>query len=52
MVITEQADAAYRADPSRYQEDIAKVAGTDLDTTRWLLAAFPLPTPQEQKTPA
>ena len=28
--VTDQANAAYRADPSRYEEAIAKGAGTDL----------------------
>ena len=50
LAVTEQANAAYRADPSRYEEVIAKGAGTDLDTTRWLLATFSFPTAQEQKS--
>ena len=50
--VTDQANAAYRADPSRYEEVIANGAATDLDTTRWLLAVFVFPTPQQQKSPA
>jgi len=52
LAVTEQTNAAYRANPSRYEEAIAEGAGTDLDTTRWLLATFSFPTTQEQKTSA
>ena len=48
--VTEQANAAYRADPNRYEEDIANAAGTDLHTTRWLLSTFSFPTAPEQKS--
>ena len=48
MAVTEQANAMYRADPSRYEEAIAKGAGMDLDTTQWLLATFSFPTAEEQ----
>ena len=40
LAVTDQANAAYRADPSRYEEAIAKGAGTGLETTKWLLATF------------
>ena len=50
LAVTERANAAYRADPSRYEGDISKAAGTDFDTTQWLLATFSFPTGQEQKS--
>ena len=50
--VTDQANAAYRADPSRYEETIAEGAGMDLETTRWLLATFSFPAGQPQKSSA
>ena len=50
--VTDQANAAYRADPSRYEETIAEGAGMDLETTKWLLATFSFPSGQEQKSSA
>ncbi len=52
MAVTEQANAAYRADPNRYEAAIAGGAQMDLGTTRWLLAAFSFPSAQEQKSSA
>ena len=52
MAVTEQANSDYRADPRRYEESIANAAGTDLDTTQWLLGTFSFPTAQEQKSSA
>ncbi len=52
MTVTDQANAPYTADQRWYEETIAKGTGTDLDTTKWLLATFSFPTPQEQKSSA
>ncbi len=52
MEVTEQANAAYRADPSRYEAGIARGAGLDLDATRSLLAVFSFPSAAEQKSGA
>ena len=52
LAVTDQANDAYRADPGRYEAAIAEGAGTDLETTKWLLATFSFPSGQEQKSSA
>jgi taurine transport system substrate-binding protein len=52
MEVTDRANAAYRADPARYQETIANAAGMDLDATKEMLGMFSFPSAEEQKSAA
>ena len=50
LEVTQQANTAYQADPGRYENVIASGAGLDIDTTRWVLAAFSFPSSQEERS--
>lgn len=52
MQVTEQANAAYAADPGQLEATIADAAGMELDAARWFLAAFSFPSVAEQQSPA
>ena len=52
MEVTEQANAAYKSDPGRYEETIARGAGMDLDATQNLLSVFSFPSAEEQRSGA
>ena len=52
MEVTERANAAYQANPGRYEESIARGAGMDLEATRSMLAVFSFPSAEEQKSEA
>lgn len=52
MEVTDRANAAYAADPSRYEETISKAAGMDLAATRNMLGMFSFPSAADQKSAA
>ena len=52
MEVTDRANAAYAADPSRYEETISKAAGMDLAATQNMLGMFSFPSASDQKSAA
>ena len=52
MEVTDRANAAYAADPGRYEETISKAAGMDLGDTRNMLGMFSFPSAADQKSAA
>ncbi len=52
MQVTEEANAAYTADPEKYYETISNAAGMDLDATKEMLGMFSFPSAEEQKSEA
>ena len=50
MAVTDQANAAYNANPSRYEETISKAAGMDLAATQNMLGMFSFPSAADQKS--
>jgi taurine transport system substrate-binding protein len=52
MEVTDEANAAYTANPGRYYEIISKAAGMDLDSTVDMLGMFSFPSAEEQKSEA
>ena len=52
MAVTDQANAAYAADPGKFEETISKAAGMDLDATRNMLGMFSFPSAEDQKSAA
>ena len=52
MAVTDEANAAYRANPGQHEETIARAAGMDLDATRNMLAMFSFPSAEAQKAEA
>ena len=52
MTVTDQANAAYAADPGKFEETISKAAGMDLDATRNMLGMFSFPSAADQKSEA
>lgn len=52
MEVTDRANAAYAADPSRYEETISKAAGMDLAATQNMLGMFSFPSAADQKSAA
>ena len=52
MAVTDQANAAYSADPGRYQETISMAAGMDLAATENMLGMFSFPSAADQKAEA
>ena len=52
MAVTDEANAAYSANPGEHEETIARAAGMDLDATRNMLAMFSFPSAEAQKSEA
>ena len=52
MEVTDQANAAYNADPGQFEETISKAAGMDLPATQDMLGMFTFPSAEEQKSEA
>jgi taurine transport system substrate-binding protein len=52
MQITDEANAAYNADPGPYEETIATAAGMDLAATQNFLGMFSFPSAEDQKSEA
>ena len=52
MEVTDQANAAYSADPGKFEETISKAAGMDLEATRTMLGMFSFPSAGDQKSEA
>ena len=52
MEVTDRANAAYAADPGKFEETISKAAGMDLDATRNMLGMFSFPSAEDQKSAA
>lgn len=52
MDITDDANIAYNADPSKFYDQIAKAAGMDLAATENMLSMFSFPTNEEQASDA
>ena len=52
MAVTDEANAAYSANPGQHEETIARAAGMDLDATRNMLAMFSFPSAEAQKSEA
>ncbi|WP_026379795.1 taurine ABC transporter substrate-binding protein [Afifella pfennigii] len=50
LVVTEEANAAYKNSPEESYETIAKAAGMDVDATKGMLANFGFPTAEDQKS--
>lgn len=50
LAVTEQANAAYKANPDGAYETISKAAGMDLPATKSMMANFGFPTAEEQAT--
>ena len=52
MTVTDQANAAYGANPGQYEETISRAAGMDLDATQNMLGMFSFPSASDQKSDA
>ena len=52
MEVTDNANAAYNANPGQYYETISRAAGMDLDSTKGMLGMFSFPSAEEQKSEA
>ena len=52
MAVTDEANAAYSANPGQHEETISRAAGMDLDATRSMLAMFSFPSAEAQKSEA
>ena len=52
MEVTDQANAAYAADPGKFEETISKAAGMDLAATQSMLGMFSFPSADAQKSDA
>jgi taurine transport system substrate-binding protein len=52
MEVTDEANAAYTANPGRYYEIISKAVGMDLDSTVDMLGMFSFPSAEEQRSEA
>ena len=52
MAVTDEANAAYNANPGRHEETISRAAGMDLDATRTMLAMFTFPSASAQRSDA
>lgn len=50
MQVTDEANAAYDAEPSKYYETLSKASGMDLEDTKEMLAMFSFPSAEEQKS--
>ena len=50
MAVTDEANAAYSANPGQHEETIARAAGMDLAATRNMLAMFTFPSAEAQKS--
>jgi taurine transport system substrate-binding protein len=50
MRVTDEANAAYNANPEQYYETISKAAGMDLDATEEMLCMFSFPSAEDQKS--
>jgi taurine transport system substrate-binding protein len=52
LEVTDAANAAYAAEPAKFQETIANAAGMDLEGSNQLLSMFSFPTAEEQASEA
>ena len=50
MEVTDQANAAYNANPDQFVEAISKASGMDLEATKTMLGMFSFPSAAEQKS--
>ena len=52
MAVTDEANAAYNANPSQFEETISNAAGMDLAATQTMLGMFSFPSAADQKSEA